>query len=154
MSNLVASRSWLANYQYAHNVAGAGAPVIVWATVGAAPLEKGVPVTIAAGDLTVADAASAAIYGITAAAGDIGEVIPVYAAVPDNLFIGKANAESGTTDYPFDGSILHDGTEFRVEIDGAVGAEQFRVIGVVPTDDAGDDTVFGRVYFRVMESQF
>lgn len=154
MSNLVASQSWLANYQYAHHVAGAGAPVIVWSTVGAAALGRGVPVTIAAGVLTVAAAASAAIYGITAAAGGIGDIIPVFAAVPDNLFIGKANAAVSATNYPFDGSIIEVGGEFRVEINGSVGADQFRVIGPVPTDDPADAVVFGRVLFRIIASQF
>ena len=155
MSNLVAARSWPRGFSFAHNTAGAGAPVLLYKAVAAGEtVDHGELVVLNNNDIEAADAADTAVLGVAAADGEAGDVIPVIAATIENVLIGQCDTSNDALedyDFPMEAAIIETGGVFYVDLAG-VGEEILHVIGPVPGDDQGDDTVVGRVYFVVKPS--
>lgn len=157
MSNLVRAKSWLPNIQLAYPDTNTS-PEIVWKLIEAATSDvaQGAPViaTAAARTVTLATAASAAIYGIAMAAGVAGDTIPVLAANQDSLFMCKANAALNTiTVLPLACDLAVAAGVWSVN-PGAVLVKAVYIIDVMPGDDETDTVTFGRVLFHINKSSY
>lgn len=154
MSNEVKAKSWPKHFQFAYTTTGAPA-VLVYAEVDTAQeIEKGMALVLSSDEkVSEADANSDELYGIAAAAGDAGDVIPIYAGCKENVFVGQNDLKTDDV-YPGDVCDIKVDSDVHYVDTGGNTEDVLIILGRVPGDDDEDTDDPGRLYFQIYRSEY
>lgn len=153
MSNSVKADSWKPRFSIAKTESG-GPPVIEYLTVAdGETILEGDPIVLSSGEAAEGAATSGQLYGIAASNGDAGDSIPVWVGNTDNIFIGQADAKTEDIAPGSTCDIVGSGTNWLLDI-GASTEDVVIIVDHVPGDADDDSTDCGRLYFKIVRSQY
>jgi len=153
MANAIKAKTWLKHFSLAYTLNG-NQPTIMWKTVVTAAIEKGMAVILSTNSIAEAASTSGILFGVAAADGEVADVIPVYVADRNNVFVGQVdNADISAQAFPVACDLVEVSNEHRVDI--AESTEKvFTAIAAVSGDTLTDTTDGARVYFQIVRSSF
>lgn len=153
MSNAVKAKSWTPHFSLAYTTTG-GPPVLEHKVVASGQtIEKGMALTISGDEVSEAASTSGTLFGIALAGGAAGDTIPIAVACPENVFMGRVDADASAISLPLECDLVEVNGDHRVDF-GASVEDVFRVFAKVPGDDFDDTTDLPRVYFSIIRSAY
>lgn len=154
MGNANKAKTWFPHFKLGYTLTGAPAPVEHWPIASGVTVVAGAPVLLDDGEIVLATATSGTLYGIANGNGEAGDTIPVLVGDRNTVFVGRSNAKTeNITAFPAEADIVAVSDEWRVNI-GASVEGVLQVVSLVQDDDDEDNTVPGRVYFKIKRSQW
>lgn len=152
MSNAQKAKTWFKSFRIAYTLTGAP-PVIAWRTT-AEEIFEGDPLTISSNEVSEAAADSDTLFGVAAAHGASGDVIPIWVGDRNNVFIGQADDDTGTLSaLPTVCDIVEGSDGWKIDV-GNNDEDVVRVLDYVPGDDTSDASEPGRYYFQIERSSW
>jgi hypothetical protein len=134
-------------FVWVQNSSGATVPFQDTVTL-AGTVAKGDALVMASGTATIALYDSGLILGVAAQAGDSGDVIQFYPAVPWNVFEAQCSGTYAVSSYKYTAVDIEGGTGEQMVDENANNEKVFQITGHNPNDSVGAYTRVRGIFVR------